>query len=482
MILKSGSSPSRSLIMEAEVFQRFKPQLALAISDSVLSIAGKCQACGLINEAYDEVMRQDLTSKVKARLVLNTVEKCIVTDAANYKKFVDILSEEVPTTCKKPLSEMSEELKNLRDRKKVRHCTETNMTKGSIVDVPISTSSGGLMVSKKSKQMHRKDSKGRSGLNKSFSHSISTDSGISIDRSDSLVSQKGGEALTKLISLSEEESPPFQETPLDDEKSKVAESTRISSTTQSLVCSDMIERVKGIERDARSLQYDIMQKEAVEASLRNDIKSFKDDINRLREELKKAVGDKNKAKEALDSKQSEIRQLKRDMEIKEEDIDRLKTQLSASEASAEKLQGRVGSYQRQIKSCNEVNYRYEQDIQALEFEVADLKAKVDQKQKVVNNLRHRICQMEQKNMLTALEYRRSVSEEYKKKVEELHEREAKITARVEEVDARDHEIAVKEDDLNCYKKKLTFSCFVLALVVALIAVAAYYYRDTECIL
>ena len=84
--------------MELEVFQQFKPQLITAIGDSVLKIAGKCQARGLINGTYEKIVHKEETPTKLATLLVDAVDKCITTDCKNFEEFMGIFRRRI-TSC-----------------------------------------------------------------------------------------------------------------------------------------------------------------------------------------------------------------------------------------------------------------------------------------------------------------------------------------------------------------------------------------------
>ena len=437
--------------MEIEVFRRFKTKLKVAVCDSVSSVAGECHAQGLIDKTYDDIVYQSLSPKDKATRLLDAAEKSISTDSANYEKFMDILNEELPSGCKKPLVDMSKMLKDMRESSEGVHtCTDGRTTRSSVVDVP--RAPGQIRVSREKmkdvtyavadirKQEKIKDVTfaGTDVRKRYVSRSASADSGVSVGRSDSTVSDRS-ETFVKMDSIAED-LPPVEETPLQDEGETHLHDGR-SVPSKSHRSSSLADKLYNYELGIRSLRCDAMQKEALEVAL-------KDEITKLRSDLEHANGKKTKAEEMLREKVRELGELKRDLETEKdtvlsqvEEIDSLKSRLSSSEAEKEKLRSKL-----------------RERVRTYEREIDDLKDEIRDCQDTIKDLTHKL---DRKNLETQLAFRRSNSMEHR-----------------EEIDKKDAEIKAVKDRKNMYK--LLFLC--LLVVVLAMAFFIYLYRDRYCFL
>ena len=453
--------------MELEVFQVFKPKLVTAISDSVLSVASNCRACGLIDGTYEKIVYKVETPTKQATLLVDAVEKCIRTDDDNFEKFMAILDEQLPDGCKKPLSDMREKLKSMRDRT----CTDEKMTgENSVVDVPKASYSP-FRTTLVSKQKRQKDTgisvrPGRSNSSKSLARSVSTDSGISVGRSDSVVSERD-DSLMKLNS-SFDDLTPIEEIPLDDQSST---STQESSTTCPPIPSGatISDRMWGVEQEIRNLRLDAMQQEAV-------VMSLKDEIHQLREELDRTVDGKRKTEKELRFKRREITKLTNAMECEKskfdgmtEEVDGLKGQLSDSEVRREKLKR---DYERQINA-------YKDDILAYEAEAAHLKAVIEEKDFIIRELRSKMFHLERTNVEVVL-VQRSNSHELREEIQEkdtkLHEKERELCRYREE----------RSKEQNDQLRKECIYVGLIGLLVVAIAIVVYMYvyhkERIQCVL
>ena len=433
-------------MMELEVFQRFKPQLALAICDSILGVASQCHSKGLIKDTYSEIVQLSLTTEVKAHRLLDAIEKCISTNCDHYNTFVDILNEELPDGCKKPLSEMDEGLKLMRDRH--RTCSDVEMTnEGSVIDVP--QSSGGSKTFypyKRSSLKKGVSTNGKSDQN--YSRTFSTDSGISLGRSDSMGSivSESNVSLSKLNSISEE-CTPLKETPLPNSVNSEEIVTHEGSSKPPLGHT-ISDRMFNLERDLRNLRYDAKQMEAVEISL-------KDELEQLRGELDRAVVEKNDAqknvrvmKSKLTKLESERNDLQRRLENQENQVDGLEEKVSTKEADIERLTA-------QMNECVQ--------------QISDQKAEVEQKNQTIKDLRSEIHKLERANVETVVEYQRSNSIELKAKIQqkdvELNIKDAQMIA---EVKAKEEEIKATKAKVKAERICLCRVVFVLVAVLALV--------------
>ena len=352
--------------VELEVFQQFKPKLITAISDSVLKIAGKCHARGLIHVTYEKIVYKEETPTKQATLLVDAVDKCITIDCKNFKIFIDILDDELPPACKKPLSEMRESLKSLRDRRTFRLCTDDKMSsENSVVDVPRSP------IKTMKQKIHKP---GRSNSSKILAHSISTDSGVSIDSSVS-------DCDISLLSTQSEDLAPIEETPLDNNHHP--QSSGVTSTTSppvfSSASSTMSDRI-------RNLWFEAKQKEAVEISL-------KEDIEELRNELDRTVKEKQQAEEELRKKRKEVAKLTSAMRCERkntrDEVDGLKSQIADGEASREKLAKQVRDFNRKLQKQKS---KYEDDILAHELEIKE-------KEGIICKLRSKVFFLQRRNAL-----------------------------------------------------------------------------------
>ena len=456
--------------MELEIFQQFKPKLITAISDSVLKIAVKCQARGFINVlTYEKIVHKEHTSIQQATLLVDAVDKCITTDCDNFEVFVDILDDEVPPACKKPLSEMRESLKSLRDRRTFRLCTDDKMpSENSVVDVPKSPI-------KTMKQKRQKDftKPGRSNSSKTLAHSISTDSGISVGRSDSIASDREG-SLLKLNSTQSEDLAPIEETPLDNDNNQ---SSGVTSTTSppvfSSASSTMSDRIRNLWLEAK-------QKEAVEISLKEDIKQ-------LRDELDRTVQEKQKAEDELRKKRREVAELtsamkceRRKLENKTDEIDGLKIQIADGEASREKLVNQVRDFNRQLQKQKS---KYEDDILAYELEI-------EEKKGIICELRSKMLFLERRNALLQRSNSYEPGREHEAKegggVDVIVQRSSSYDLR-EEIQQKDTQLQETEEKLLLCEKQLskeqnrqTAYMMLIGLLVVVIAIVAHlyiYHRD-----
>ena len=457
--------------LELEVFQQFKPKLITAIGDSVLNIANECQACGLITGTYEKIVHKDETPTKQATLLVDAVEKCITTDCDNFEVFMGILDDGLPPACKKPLSEMRERLKFVRNW---RICTDENMEgQNSIVDVPKS-SNNPFRASVVSKQKRQKDftKPGQPNSGKILAHSVSTDSGISVGRSDSVVSEHN-DSFVKLNSTQSEDLAPIEETPLDD---KSAASTQVMSTTcPPLLSTDKTsDKMWNLQQELtsrfRDLRLETMQKEAVEISL-------KEDIEQLREELDRMVKEKQKAEKELYIKQREVAKLtstlkceRRKLEDMTEAVDGLKTQVADGEASRDKL---VRDYNRQIQKQKN---KYE-------LEAVALKAKIEDKERVISELRSEMLRLEHRNALLQRSNSYEHETEWRSESVEvvLVQRSNSYDLR-EEIQKKDTKLQETKDKLYQCEKQLSKEqgrqctyMVVIGLLVVVIAIVAYLY-------
>lgn len=89
--------------LHVQVIQSFKPQLIIAVQDSIDVIGDKCQARSLITEdTYSRsVLITGKTDADKARCLLKAVTNCIKTNSSCYETFINILTEELPDGSKK---------------------------------------------------------------------------------------------------------------------------------------------------------------------------------------------------------------------------------------------------------------------------------------------------------------------------------------------------------------------------------------------
>lgn len=459
--------------MELEVFQQFKPKLITAISDSVLKIAGKCHARGLIHVTYEKIVYKEETPTKQATLLVDAVDKCITTDCDNFGVFVKILDDELPPACKKPLSEMRESLKSLRDRRTFRLCTDDKMpSENSVVDVPKSPI-------KIMKQKRQKDITKPGGSN-SLAHSISTDSGISVGRSDSIVSDREG-SLLKLNSTQSEDLAPIEETPLDNDNNQ---SSGVTSTTSppvfSSASSTMSDRIRNLWLEAK-------QKEAVEISL-------KEDIEQLRDELDRTVQEKQKAENELRKKRREVAELtsamkceRRKLENKTDEIDGLKIQIADGEASREKLTKQVIDINRQLRKQKS---EYEDNILAHELEATSLKATIEEKKRIICELRSKMLFLERRNALLQRSNSYEPGQEHEVKegggVDVIVQRSSSYDLR-EEIQQKDTLLQETEEKLLLCEKQLskeqnrqTAYMMLIGLLVVVIAIVAHlyiYHRD-----
>ena len=462
------------LAMELEVFQQFKPKLITAISDSVLKIAVKCRARGFINVlTYEKIVHKEHTSIQQATLLVDVVDKCITTDCANFEVFVDILDDELPPACKKPLSEMRESLKSLRDRRTFRLCTDDKMpSENSIVDVPRSPI-------KTMKQKIQKDftKPSRSNSSKTLAHTISTDSGISVGRSDSLVSDRDVSFL-KLNSTQSEDLAPIEETPLDNNHHQ---SSGVTSTTSppvfSSASSTMSDRIRNLWLEAK-------QKEAVEISL-------KEDIEQLRDELDRTVREKQKAEEELRKKRREVAELTSAMKCERrelrDEIDGLKIQIADGEASRDK---QASDFNRRLQKQKS---KYEDDILARELEI-------EEKEGIICELRSKMLFLERRNALLQRSNSYEPGQEHKAKegrgvdvivqegrgMDVIVQRSSSYDLR-EEIQQKDTQLQETEEKLLRCEKQLskeqncqTAYMVLVGLLVVVIAIVAHlyiYHRD-----
>ena len=435
-------------VMELEVFRRYKTKLSIAVSDNLLSVALECQAGGLITDkTYDEAIQlRSLIPKEKAVRLLDAVGNSITIDCSNYYKFMDILNGALPSACKALLAEMTKMLEDMRDLgKKVHTCTDAKMTEDSVVDVP----------KPPERQNHQKDILVRAGSKGKVSRSSSTDSGVSVGRNDSVVSDRD-ESLTKLNSIVEDLQP-LEETPLQGDSDVKLHKEESSCDNLPFRSSRISERMLGVEETIRYLRCDTMQMEAAEIVL-------KEELEQLRKELNDALMKRNKTEKTLRVREMELRKLKRELETekhtlesKDEEIDGLKARLSSSEVSKEKLRT-----------------QHKRDIHVYECEVDSLKAEVRECEQIIKNLR---LQLERKNLETVLTYRHSNSIELK---EEIKQKEAEAKAAKDELkhckEVHSSEQAFAHKRENLYKFFLVF----LSMAVIAMAIFLYYYKDSYC--
>lgn len=249
-----------------------------------------------------------------------------------------------------------------------------------------------------------------------------------------------------------------------------------SSVRKPLEISSTADRMKNVEREIRCLRYDVMQKDALEISLKQEIES-------LREELDKTVLEKNKAEEMVRHTKEKQANLESEKEIlrsellsKTEDMDGLQGELNSSKAEGEKLASQVKKYEEII---------------------TNLASEIEEKNKKINVLRTKIHQLERRNVETVLKFRRSTSielrAEIQKKDVELHLKESEATAAKAETRAVKAEARVMENQVKdeLSKKSKERNCFcilfyvVVAVLVVVVAVAVYYmyvhyHRDGDC--
>ena len=443
--------------MELDVFQRFKPQLALAICDSILGVASQCHSKGLIKDTYSEIVQLSLTTEVKAHRLLDAIEKCISTNCDHYNTFVDILNEELPDGCKKPLSEMDEGLKLMRDRH--RTCSDVQMTnEGSVIDVP--QPSGGSKTFYPYKRSSLKKGVSMNGKSdQNYSRTFSTDSGISIGRSDSMGSivSESNVSLSKLNSISEERAP-VEETPLPN-SAKIKEGVTCEGPSKPPLGHKLSDQMLDIEGVFRHLRYEVMQKEAVEISL-------KDELKQLRGELDRAVDEKGEVQETmrvlkrkLTKLEKERDNVKRTLVGKVEEVDGLEERLSAKEAEIERLTAQVSEHKKQL---------------------SDQTVEIEQKNHTIKSLRAEIHKLERANVETVVKYQRTNSIELKAEIQqkdvELKLKEAKLKAEVkardDKIKARDDEIKAKENELKCKSCLCRIVVFLVAVLVLVVSVEA----------
>ena len=446
------------------MFQVFKPKLVTAISDSVLNVASNCRACGLIDGTYEKIVYKVETPTKQATLLVDAVEKCIRTDDDNFEKFMAILDDQLPDGYKKPLSDMREKLKSMRDRT----CTDEKMTgENSVVDVPkASYSPFRTTLVSKQKDTSISVRPGRSNSSKSLARSGSTDSGISVGRSDSVVSERD-DSLMKLNS-SFDDLTPIEETSLDDQSST---STQESSTPCPPIPSSatISDRMWSVEQEIRNLRLDAMQQEAVEMSL-------KDEKQQLQEALNRTVDGKRKTEKELRLKQREVVKLTNAMECEKsklngmtEEVDGLSARLSDSEVRREKLKR---DYKRQINA-------YEDNILAYKNEAAHLKAVIEKKDIIICELRSKMFHLERTNVEVVL-VQRSNSHELR---EEIQEKDTKLHEKEREL-CRYREERSKEQNDQLRKERIYVGLIGLLVVAIAIVVYMYvYYKERiQCVL
>lgn len=441
------------------MFRRNKTKVSIAVSDSLLSVASECQAQGLIDKTYDEVIHLPLTPKEKAVRLLDAVENSITIECGNYDKFMNILNDELPGGCKNLLAEMTKMLQDMRDLAKKAHtCTDAKMTEDSVVDVP---NPPGLQKHHKDRSaLVRANSKGK------VSRSSSTDSGVSVGRSNSVVSVSDREeALTRPNSMQ-----PIEETPLQDDSDAKLCKEKSSCNNLPIGPSRISERMQGVEETIRHLRCDTMQMEAAEIVLKEELKQ-------LRKELDDALTKRNEAEQKLCTREMELRKLKKEMETeerlkkitldsKDEEIDGLRVRLSSSEVNEEKWRTEMKEHAMQ----------HEQDIQAYEREINSLKFEVRKCEQTISNLR---LQLERKNLETVLTYCRSNSIELK---DEIKQKEVEAEEAMDELKrykmVHTCEQAFARRRENLYK---FFVVFLLMVVIAMV-IFLYYYKDSYCLL
>ena len=457
--------------MELEVFQQFKPQLITAIGDSVLKIAGICQARGLINGIYEKIVHKEETPTKLATLLVDAVDKCITTDCKNFEEFMGILDDELPPACKKPLSDMRETLKSLRDRRTFRLCTDDKMpSDDSVVDVPKSPYST-LKATVTSKQKRQKDftKPDRSNSNKALAHSMSNDSGISVGWSDSMVSASDREdSLVKLNSTQSEDLSPIEETPL----SNGDQSNGVTSTTcpPIRVSSTMSDKMWSVEQDIRNLRLEAIQKEAIEISL-------KEDIEQLRDELHRTVREKRNAEKELRIKQRKVVELtsamkreRRKVEDKADEVDGLKIQLADGEVSREKLAKRVGDLKRQLLKQE---------------------ATIKEKERIICELRSKMLGLERTNALLQRSNSYDPGEEWED-VDMVVVQRSNSSHLREEIQQKDTKLQETKEELLWCKNQLSkghnrqrMYMVVIGLLVVVVAIVAYMYiyhrENVQCI-
>jgi hypothetical protein len=371
--------------MELEVFQRFKPNLVTAISDSVLKVAGKCQARGLIKGTYEKIVHNERqTPTERATLLVDAVDKCITIDCDNFEVFIGILDAELPSACKKPLSEMRELLKSLRDRRTLRLCTDDKIMarNNSVVDVPTSSYSP-FKITVVSKQERQKDftKPGRSTSSKTLAYSNSTDSGISIEQSDSMASE---DSLVKLNSTQSEDLSPIEETPLDNNHQS---SGATSTAFPPVISSKLSDKMWSVVQDIKSLRDETMQKEAVELSLREDIKQLRDELNRTDRGKWEAENELRIKRRQVADLTSAVKCERIKLDEKTDEVDGLESQIADGEASREKLAKQVRDFNRKLWKQKS---KYKDDILTYELEATNLTAAIEEKERIICNLRSRM--------------------------------------------------------------------------------------------
>jgi hypothetical protein len=427
--------------------------------------------------------------------------KCITTDCDNFEVFIGILDDELPLACKKPLSEMRETLKLLRDRRTLRQCTDDKMSSNnSVVDVPRSSYSP-FKATVTPKQKGQKDftKPSRSNSSKILAHSMSTDSGISIGRSDSVVSSDREDSLLKLNSTQSEDLAPIEETPLDNDN----QSNGVTSTTSppifSSASSTMSDRIRNLWLEAK-------QKEAVEISL-------KDDIEQLRGELDRTVREKQNAESELHIKQEEVTQLtsamkreKRKLENKTDEVDGLRIQVADGETSREKLAKQVVDINRQLLTQKS---KYEDEILAYQLEATNLRATIEEKERIICKLRSKMLFFERRNALLqrsnsyepgeereaedgegvdVVVVQRSSSydlrEEIQQTKEKLHLCEKQLSQEQSRQFKTEEKLHQCEQQLSKEKSRQSTYMMLIGLLVVVIAIVVYLYMyhrdDVQC--
>ena len=98
--------------MEAEIVNKFLPNLVTAISDNVQSVSDQCLAQGLITEyTYKKVLESGGTSEDRARTLILAMKNSTETDSRCLEILLGILDEKLPYTIKnKLLSEIRKEV------------------------------------------------------------------------------------------------------------------------------------------------------------------------------------------------------------------------------------------------------------------------------------------------------------------------------------------------------------------------------------
>ena len=261
---------------EIEVFQQFKPELSNAVCDSVLVVAIKCQSCGLINETADDIVHNRVdTPLVKARLLLNAVEQCIKIDSENLKKFMDILDEELPASCKKPLTEMRQALEIL--------CTDDSVPNGQSVVVVLPKPSyepftKGRVQKPNSIKSKKRGSDGVDGI----SCTLSTDSGISVEHCNSVHSELDESSAVGMNSTStiveEQDMVPIEEgTPLEGKPYTVTSPTASKDvkTEDHTISNELLY----LEGSIRNVRFEVQQKEALELHQQKRIEQLQNELD-----------------------------------------------------------------------------------------------------------------------------------------------------------------------------------------------------------